>query len=134
MNDKHLNENSLLNDSCCFNFDEHFFLRITAFQHERAFFVFRCNDFVLKWLPWLQQEYHSRILELSIDEIMCLHSVYKRKYFKLFISFKHFRFFFWIFSRKTVQILIFKDEYLENGLADFNAFGLILPDLEPPSK
>ena len=27
------------------------FPRITAFQHKRAFFVFRYNAFVLKWLP-----------------------------------------------------------------------------------
>ena len=34
------------------------------------------------------------------------------------------------FSRKIVQISIFKVEYLENGLADFNDFGLILQDFE----
>ena len=34
------------------------------------------------------------------------------------------------FSRKTVQIFIFKVEYLENGLADFDDFGLILQDFE----
>ena len=40
---------------------------------------------------------------------------------------------FWVFlsfsSRKTVQILIFEVEYLENGSADFNDFGLILHGL-----
>ena len=35
-----------------------------------------------------------------------------------------------IFSRKIVQISIFKVEYLKNGLADFNDFGLILQDFE----
>ena len=34
-----------------------------------------------------------------------------------------------VFSRKIVQISI-KVEYLENGLADFNDFGLILQDFE----
>ena len=34
------------------------------------------------------------------------------------------------FSRKIVQISIFKVEYLENGLADFNEFGLILQAFE----
>ena len=35
-----------------------------------------------------------------------------------------------IFSSKTVPILIFKVEYLENGLADFNKFVLILQDFD----
>ena len=35
-----------------------------------------------------------------------------------------------VFSRKIVQISIFKVEYLENGLADFNDFCLILQDFE----
>ena len=35
-------------------------------------------------------------------------------------------FIFW----KTVQILIFKVEYLANGLADFNDFGLTLQDIK----
>ena len=35
-----------------------------------------------------------------------------------------------VFSRKIVQISIFKDEYLNNGLTDFNDFGLILQDFE----
>ena len=35
-----------------------------------------------------------------------------------------------VFSRKIVHISIFKFEYLENGLADFNDFGLILQDFE----
>ena len=39
-----------------------------------------------------------------------------------------------VFSRKIVQISIFKVEYLENGLADFNDFGLILQDFERPFK
>ena len=34
-----------------------------------------------------------------------------------------------VFTRKIVQISIFKVEYLEDGLADFNDFGLILQDL-----
>ena len=33
-----------------------------------------------------------------------------------------------VFPWKTVPISIFKVEYLENGLADFNDFGLILQD------
>ena len=37
-----------------------------------------------------------------------------------------------VFSRKIVQISIFKVEYLENGLADFDDFGLILQDFERP--
>ena len=41
------------------------FPRITAFQHKRAFFVFRYTAFVLKWLPWQQQKYFSRIPDLS---------------------------------------------------------------------
>ena len=41
------------------------FPRITAFKHKRAFFVFRYNTFVLKWLPWQQQAYHSRISGVS---------------------------------------------------------------------
>ena len=36
--------------------------------------------------------------------------------------------FFCGFSQKTVQILMFKIKYLENGLADFNDFGLILQE------
>ena len=36
------------------------------------------------------------------------------------------------FSRKIAQISIFKVEYLENGVADFNDFGLILQDFERP--
>ena len=40
---------------------------------------------------------------------------------------KHFRYF-CCFSREIVQISIFKVEYLENGLTDFNDFGLILQD------
>ena len=39
-----------------------------------------------------------------------------------------------IFPRKTVQVLIFKVEYLENGLADLNDFGLILQDFERPFR
>ena len=48
---------------------------------------------------------------------------------------QHFRFSV-VFSRKTVQvqILIFKVEYLENGLVDFNDFGLILQDFERPFR
>ena len=39
-----------------------------------------------------------------------------------------------VFSRKIVQISIFKVEYLENGLADFNDFGIILQDFERPCR
>ena len=39
-----------------------------------------------------------------------------------------------VFSRKIVQISIFKVEYFENGLADFNDFGLILQDFERPFR
>ena len=46
---------------------------------------------------------------------------------------QHFRFF-CRFSRKIVQILIFKVEYFENGLADFNDFGLSLQDFQWPFK
>ena len=45
--------------------------------------------------------------------------------FSVFLSF---------FSRKIVQISIFKVEYLENGLADFNDFGLILQDFGRPFR
>ena len=38
------------------------------------------------------------------------------------------------FSRKIAQISFFKVEYLENGLADFNNFGLILQDSEQPFR
>ena len=118
-----------------FKFRQIFFLRITAFQHERAFFVFRYTDFVRKQLPWLQQEYHScipdvsnyssikfcvRIWSTNGNILDCLQT------FSVFLSF----FFFW----KTVQILIFEDEYLDNGLADFNHFGLILQDFARPFK
>ena len=44
---------------------------------------------------------------------------------------KHFRFSV-VFYRKTVQILIFKVEYLENASADFNDFGPIFQDFERP--
>ena len=44
---------------------------------------------------------------------------------------QHFRFSV-VFSPKTVQIFIFKVEYLENGSADFSDFGLILQDFEHP--
>ena len=39
-----------------------------------------------------------------------------------------------VFSRKIAQISIFKVEYLENGLADCNDFGLILQDFERPFR
>ena len=39
-----------------------------------------------------------------------------------------------IFSRKIAQISFFKVEYLENGLADFNDFGLILQDSDKPFR
>ena len=39
-----------------------------------------------------------------------------------------------VFSRKIVQISIFKVKYLENGVADFNDFGLILQDFEGPVR
>ena len=37
-------------------------------------------------------------------------------------------------AREIVQISIFKVEYLENGVADFNDLGLILQDFEWPFK
>ena len=37
-------------------------------------------------------------------------------------------------SRKIAQISFFKVEYLKNGLADFNDFGLILQDSEQPFR
>ena len=46
---------------------------------------------------------------------------------------QHFRFF-CRFSRKIVQISIFKVEYFENGMTDFNDFGLILQDFQWPFK
>ena len=55
MTDKHFKENSLLTgqvihvDFISINI---FFLEITAFRHKRAFFVFRCNALVPKWLSW----------------------------------------------------------------------------------
>ena len=39
-----------------------------------------------------------------------------------------------VFSRKIAQISLFKVKYLENGLADFNDFGLILQDSEQPFR
>ena len=41
------------------------------------------------------------------------------------LKYQHFRFSVF-FSKKSVQILIFKVDYLENDQADFNDFGLIL--------
>ena len=46
---------------------------------------------------------------------------------------QHFRFLCRFFS-KIAQISFFKVEYLENGLADFNDFGLILQDFEQPFR
>ena len=46
---------------------------------------------------------------------------------------QHFRFSV-VFSRKIAQISFFKVEYLGNGLADFNDFGLILQDSEQPFR
>ena len=46
---------------------------------------------------------------------------------------QHFRFAV-VFFQKTVQILMFKVEYIENGSADFNDFGLILQDFERPFR
>ena len=46
---------------------------------------------------------------------------------------QHFRFSV-VFPWKTVQILIFKVEYLENGSLDFYDFGLILQDFEGPLR
>ena len=39
-----------------------------------------------------------------------------------------------VFSCKIVQISVLKVEYLENGMADFNDFGLILQDFERPFR
>ena len=49
----------------------------------------------------------------------------KKTTFSVFLSF---------FSRKIAQISFCKVEYLENGLANFNDFGLILQDSEQPFR
>ena len=131
------------------------FLRITTFQHEKAFFVFRYTDFVIKWLPWLQQKYHSHTPDMSnhssikfyvrirstkgnILDCLAFNCVFIISDMTQFIILQFvkniFRFSFVFFSSKTVQILIFKVEYLDNCLADFNDFGLILQDFELPFK
>ena len=99
---------------------------------------------------------YFRCVKLFIHKILSSYQVYRRKYSRLFIvdmCIYHF----WrhtiyctsvcanplknnifgfsvVFSRKIVQISIFKVEYLENGLADFNDFGLILQDFERPFR
>ena len=60
-------------------------------------------------------------------------------HYLLFFSFcktskKHIFGFSVVFSRKIVQISFFKVEYLENVLADFNDFGLILQDFARPFR
>ena len=150
MTDKHLNKDSLLNVSCnpcCFNFDKYFFSRITAFQHKRAFFVFRCM-FCFELVTTTTTKYHSRISDLSnystvkfyvrirstdgnIQDCLLLNVISdvtqsllqfvqtcEKQNFQLFCRF---------FS-------IFKVEYLENSLAYFNDFGLILKNFEQPLR
>ena len=60
---------------------------------------------------------------------------YNLLFFSLWKTFKkqHFQFSV-VLSHKIVQISIFKVEYLENSLVDFNDFGLILQDFEQPFK
>ena len=146
MTDKHLNENSSFNTSgnpCCFNFDKYFFPRITAFQQKIAFFVFRYNAFVLKWLPWQQQKYHSHISDVSsyssikflvhisstdgnirdwllLNCAFIISDVTQSIVLQFCKTSKNNIFgFSVVFSRKIVQISIFKVENLENGVADF---------------
>ena len=57
--------------------------------------------------------------------LFSFYKTYKKTAFSVFLSF---------FSRKIVHISIFKVEYLENGFADFNDFGLILQDFERPFR
>ena len=56
---------------------------------------------------------HSIVLQFLQD--------FQKTTFSVFLSF---------FSRKSVEISIFKVEYLEHGLADFNDFSLILQEFE----
>ena len=51
MTGKHLNENSMRQIIHAVLILINIFPRITAVQHKRAFFVFRYDTFVLKWLP-----------------------------------------------------------------------------------
>ena len=52
------------------------------------------------------------------------------QFFAKLLKKQHFRF----LPRKIVQISIFKVEYLENSLAYFDDFGLILQDFERPFR
>ena len=99
---------------------------------------------------------YFRCVKLFIHKISCLYQLYRRKYSRLVIV-EFCIYHFWrhtiycssvfakllknnifgfsvVFSRKILQISIFKVDYLENGLADFNDFGLILQDFERPFR
>ena len=75
-----------------------------------------------------QTDYHLMV-SLSFLNLHSIPFLSLRKTLQTFSVFPSFSFF-----RKTVQSLIFEDEYLDNGLAGFNDFGLILQDFERPFK
>ena len=99
---------------------------------------------------------YFRCVKLFIYKISCSYKLYNRKYSRLVIAelcIYHFRChtiycssvfvkllknnifgFSVVFSRKIVEISVLKVKYLENGLADFINFGLILQDFERPFK
>ena len=101
-------------------------------------------------------ESYFRCVKLFIHKISCSYQLYRRKYSRLVIVelciyhlsrhtiycssvfaklLKNNIFgFSVVFSHKIVQLSIFKVEYVENGLADFNHFGLILQDFEQPFR
>ena len=76
LTDKHLNKNSLLNASgnSCSLISINIFLRIIAFQHKRAFFVFRYTAFVA-----MITKYRSRIPDVSnYSSIKCYVHIWSR--------------------------------------------------------
>ena len=99
-------------------------------------------------------KYHSRISDVSnyssIKFHVCIsstdgnirdwlllnsrHTIYCSSRFAKLLKKTTFSGFLSFFSRKIVQISIFKVEYLENGSAIFNDFGLILQDFELPFR
>ena len=83
---------------------------------------------------WFYRRKYSRlvIVELCTYRFWC-HAIYCFSVFAKLLKKQNFRFF-CLFSRKMVQVSVFKVEYLENGLADFNDFGLILQDFERPFR